>query len=180
MKRFGAGCRWQVSIAATLTLMMLSVATSGAGADAGSNSAAAKLCQKGGWEGLETFAGESFGGQGDCVAHAARGGVLVPKRVAALVFDIGPCSSILPDYEPGTFAPLNCPDASLVGSGLLPHSQVTMCEDGNCFLPLMTVTADGTLPNLVHFDCHDGVTYTFQATTAVGDSIVSAGQLCSV
>jgi hypothetical protein len=43
----------------------------------GGNSANAKLCQKGGWQTLQTTSGELFANQGECVSYAARGGTLV-------------------------------------------------------------------------------------------------------
>jgi hypothetical protein len=70
--------RWMRSVvAAALFAMLVGLAApAGAQADAGGNSANAKLCQKGGWEGLRGEDGERFTNTGDCVSYAARGGTL--------------------------------------------------------------------------------------------------------
>lgn len=43
-------------------------------ASAASNADNAKLCQKGGWETVQTATGDSFKNQGDCVSYTAQGG----------------------------------------------------------------------------------------------------------
>jgi hypothetical protein len=61
--------------------MLALIATAGFGlaglaspAGAAGNSANAKLCQKGGWQSLQTGSGGSFGNQGACVSYGAHGG----------------------------------------------------------------------------------------------------------
>jgi hypothetical protein len=49
-------------------------------AERGGNSAAAKACQKGGWEDLQRTNGTSFANQGACVSYAAKGGTLVSEQ----------------------------------------------------------------------------------------------------
>lgn len=57
-----------------LTASALLVGVSAAEAANGGNSAAAKPCQKGGWQDLATSTGESFATAGECVSYAAQGG----------------------------------------------------------------------------------------------------------
>jgi hypothetical protein len=49
----------------------------------GGNSANAKLCQKNGWEALQTSSGGTLSSQGDCVVYAANGGPLFAPRLTA-------------------------------------------------------------------------------------------------
>src|SRR5437764_6384913 len=64
-------------------------------ASAGGNSAAAMLCQHGGWQSLQSEAGSTFAGQSECVAYAAHGGRF--KQVISVASGGGG------DMSPGSF-----------------------------------------------------------------------------
>lgn len=109
---------------AALALAVLHGLASGAQAakaSGGGNSTAAKLCQKGGWQGLVTSSGQPLRGQGACVAYAAKGGTLSARPTSSLVFDLGTCT-------PGSGEFLICPTRSLVGFGLMPGADIVFCE----------------------------------------------------
>src|SRR5262249_59185638 len=60
------------------------LSTSGALHASLGNSAAAKQCQKGGWQTEKTGTGEAFTSEEACVAYAARGGVLYRPLLVAV------------------------------------------------------------------------------------------------
>jgi hypothetical protein len=55
----------------------------------GPNNASAKLCQKGGWEGLQTTAGPKFESEEECVSAAANGATLIATAQALCARDGG-------------------------------------------------------------------------------------------
>jgi hypothetical protein len=59
-----------------LGLMLFSGLAAPVAVTAQGNSANAKLCQKGGWQDLQTDQGEPFASQDACVSYAAQGGTL--------------------------------------------------------------------------------------------------------
>jgi hypothetical protein len=69
---------------------------------AGGNSANAKLCQQGGWQGLARQDNTGFSNQGECVSYAAQGGMLKTKpapgpiAVSEPMFNINGCSVRVP------------------------------------------------------------------------------------
>lgn len=161
--------RWHGIATAALALSILGVAASGAqAAGNGGNSAAAKLCQKGGWQDLVTSTGAPLTSQGECIAYAAQGGVLSPAPVASLVFDFGAC----PGHPSATAF---CPAATLVGSGLMPGAHVTECDGSvGCVETDIVVEPDGTLP--VQYasyarTCQVFHVYTLSTTTRTGTTI---------
>jgi hypothetical protein len=64
----------------------------------GGNSAAAKLCQKNGWQTLVHSDGTPFANQDDCVSYSAQGGTLTPALFANAAHD---CTTLFG----GTFVP---------------------------------------------------------------------------
>jgi hypothetical protein len=100
---------WGALLAAIAMLALVSD-VSAAPADSPGNSANAKACQKGGWQLLQTFAGQPFTSEMECTSYGAHGGVLVART---LVFSatVGSCLS------PGCWG-------QFTGSGLEPLSAV--------------------------------------------------------
>jgi hypothetical protein len=128
----------RVTGAAVFGLLLVGTTTVGAQARPAppgpGNSAAAKACQKGGWQNLVTSEGLAFASQDDCVAYAAHGGVLSLKPVAR-----------------GTLtATWTFTDGlSVSGSGLVPGSEVDLHgdQDGMPVAPFAVgvVDANGTI-----------------------------------
>ena len=88
--------RVRIGMSLGLAVVLGSLAASGsARADAAkgtpsdrSNTAAAKKCQKGGWQTLQTGAGDSFPNQDACVAYAATGGDLFRPLLVAVPSEV--------------------------------------------------------------------------------------------
>jgi Big-like domain-containing protein/hemolysin type calcium-binding protein len=152
-------------------LSLLSGAAGGAQAAeaiGGGSSTAAKLCQKGGWEGLVTSTGQPVSSEGTCVVDAAKGD-LVRSSTSSLVFELGTC---LPDS-------IVCPESSLVGYGLMPGAIILFCELGPDYTSDVchaagSVEQDGTVSDgfdSLYLECRTGWVFTFKTTTAAGTSI---------
>ncbi len=62
----------------SLALLALAMSAPLVAAKNGGNSANAKLCQNGGWMGVQGSDGTLFAGQGECVSYGAHGGTIVP------------------------------------------------------------------------------------------------------
>ena len=138
------------------------------------NSPNAKQCYKGGWQNLVGANGVAFAGEAECVAYAAKGGVLAPKPAASLVITFTGCTG-------DTI--IGCEFASIAGSGLQPGAPVFSCRDGECIpdFPNGYVQQDGTY----YFEgseaqCVAGSTYIYRSTTASGTTIDSNSFHCAV
>jgi hypothetical protein len=90
-----------VLLSCAMFALTVGVATATAGT--GSNSANAKLCQKGGWAKLIDSTGASFTGEEACVSYAAQGGVLTAKPKAQI-----DCESLHGTYRGETFFFFTC------------------------------------------------------------------------
>ena len=104
--RCGAGMQARVGAVLSVAVLALFVAT-GAALAGGGNSAVAKMCQKGGWENIQTGTGSPlvFADQDECVAFGARGGVMFAPKLTA---------------DP-THVPINT-DSIVTGTGFHPNS----------------------------------------------------------
>jgi hypothetical protein len=69
-------------VLALLLFVALGVGSSVATAGSGKN-ASAKMCQKNGWQQLQTSTGGTFANQSDCVSYGAGGGTLFGPSVTA-------------------------------------------------------------------------------------------------
>jgi hypothetical protein len=84
LPRFGHLPRRALVVA--FVVMVLLAAVPAVAFAGGGNSNSAKLCQKGGWTGLQGDTG-SFLSQDACVSYLAKGGTLFHPQVTATVFD---------------------------------------------------------------------------------------------
>jgi hypothetical protein len=144
-------------------LLLACLMVNGTALAGGGNSANAKLCQKGGWQELQTGSGGTFGSQDECVAFGAAGGAIfhpsltldpthVPEGVDSFITVSGfhPSSTgdltihVLPDG--GTFTFLNIPTTA---TGGLPPGVSTSFNSGAC--------ADGVTGAEVSFEDADGL-----------------------
>ena len=69
-------------VLAILVLGIAAAAQAALGAGGG-NALGAKLCQKNGWQTLQSSSGSPFASQSECVSHAANGGTLFAPKVTA-------------------------------------------------------------------------------------------------
>jgi hypothetical protein len=67
--------RLRHAAALTVGLTLACLVVSGPALAEGGNSANAKLCQKGGWQDLQSSSGGSFANQDECVSYGAGAGV---------------------------------------------------------------------------------------------------------
>ena len=86
--------RRTLALTGALVALTLSVGV-GTAAAGGGNSAAAKACQKGGWQTLVRQDGTAFTNTGDCVSYAAHGGALVPEGSHLITFDEFPVGTLI-------------------------------------------------------------------------------------
>ena len=117
-------------VAAIVTTLAVS---GGALAAKGGNSTSAKLCQKGGWDGLMDSSGAKFSNQDECVSYGAEGGAIYAlARVEVELCDDQPADGICVDttgfgLEPTTFVEttLTKNDAFLKVQGLIVQADGT-------------------------------------------------------
>jgi hypothetical protein len=105
------------------TLVALGVGSSIAQAGGG-NSVYAKLCQKNGWQTLESSSGGTFANQSACVAYSANGGTLFAPQLTAtdngcVVPALPPAVGYLDEWK--ITATGFTPDSSLTISGAGTH-----------------------------------------------------------
>ena len=127
-----------IVVVISLTALVLAAAVS---AGNGGNAAAAKLCQKGGWQDLYRGDGTSFASSADCVSHAAMGKTVHGGKLTATTEEVVGCSWIVDCYWSG----------QATGVGLLPGSTVYFSFNGEppyagYFFP---VADDGTFLGLM-------------------------------
>jgi len=115
-----------VALAVGLSLFTVAASSAFAG---GGNSSNAKLCQKQGWEGLQTDSGRTFTSDEDCTSYAANGGVFfTPSLTPTFRYCLGLNDQMYAFYD-------------FAGSGFHPNSAVSFREPGQAF-PFYTVTSD--------------------------------------
>ena len=158
-----------LALAALMTLVMALVLAAGALAADGGNSASAKLCQKGAWQGLMDSSANAFAGQDECVSYGAHGGAI---------------------YALATLKVERCPDQPFdglcvrtSGSGLAPTTLVTtpLLKNGApVTTEFLVVKADETVDGspFAHFEapCVDGNAYAATASGTSADSLSAPTQ----
>lgn len=142
-------------------------------ADTGTgNSAAAHVCQKGGYLTLQSDNGQPFANQDDCVGYAAQGGTLYDPQMTYTVNPNvpmgGQCGAITNVFAPSIWC------VAVTGSGFHPNSALTFTTklDGgpsNTF-PFGTTTDTGGFSIESFGTCSPGATFpdTITATDAQG------------
>jgi hypothetical protein len=114
-------------------------------AGAASNAANAKLCQKNGWQSLESSNGATFANQEGCVSYGAHGGQLFSPKLT-----ITPNSVVLDETFVVTatgFHPLS--DGTLIFSSAVFSDRVSEPTDANGVMT-SSVSFGGCFPNGVH------------------------------
>ncbi|OJY54318.1 MAG: hypothetical protein BGP03_04200 [Pseudonocardia sp. 73-21] len=117
----------------SLSLLLAPAAIADTG---GGNSAAAKMCQEGGYANYQRSDGTTFANEGACTSYSARGGMLVPIQVESVnisftpTFDPNYCNVIvvLENFAPSTTYP----------------AQLVVLDNGNSFNFTRSVMTDGT------------------------------------
>ena len=72
--------RWKRPTALAIVVLAGVIAAQAALGAAGGNALGAKLCQKNGWQALQTSSGGTFGSPGECASYAAVAGVQAAIR----------------------------------------------------------------------------------------------------
>jgi len=157
------------ALAVLATTVMALVLAAGALAASGGNSANAKLCQKGAWQGLMDSSANAFPSQDECVSHAAQGGAIY----ALAKLNVERCAD----------QPFDGLCVRTSGSGLAPTTFATtpLLKNG---VPVTTefliVEADGTVNGspFAHFEapCVDGNVYAATASGTSADSLSAPTQ----
>jgi hypothetical protein len=170
-----------LSLAAMLSLGVVAVALAGGGGGGKGkgNSAAAHLCQHGGWKGLHRTDGSAFKNGGACVSYAAKGGTL-----SAFDLSQGTC----PSGEPvGSVCVFLFGVGLEPGSGLIGFATATPGNTLLAFGPVAgsPVPANGIVDGLflVAAPCSTFASVSAQGTAvggaSVSDSMTSADVTCS-
>ena len=152
-------------LAAAVSALILAGAAVGA---PGGMSAAAKLCQRGGWAKLMDSTATPFAGTGSCVAYSARGGVVYPlAEITVELCAIQPSDGIC---------------VHVTGSGLKPGSAlVTTLYKNDVFLQFnsINVPASGQVTDSAQFfeaPCVAGNVYAGVSTGTSADSLTTPTQ----
>lgn len=139
----------------------LAVGFSVAFADNG-KSGIAKMCQKNGWQGLQTSTGVSFSSQDACVSYGAQGGTLFGPTLVASDDGCVPSFTPPPDFTN---------EWTIVATGFTPGSVVTI--NGARF-PLFVFDSSGSMTRHVFLPAADAgqmVTLTFVDDSGVHASV---------
>ncbi len=112
------------AVVATMAVTVLGLA-SPAGAAARGNNAAARACQKGGWQTAQTSTGGAFTSEDDCVSYGAHGGTVFTPQVDVTLS----CNSNAPSFVFITevvsgFHPNSTGDGQVIVT--LPFSTITL------------------------------------------------------
>jgi hypothetical protein len=147
--------RFTLMVAALLALIAVLASGGTAAAAPGGNSSAAQTCLDGGFENYTRPDGTTFENAGQCVAYAARGGVLIEIDVVT-----GPSISIvLPDTSGGTH--------TIVVSAFTPDTAVTLLalyapSTNSDFITGFTTDGEGNVS--IPLTCPGGVNETVNVT----------------
>jgi hypothetical protein len=131
----------------------------------GGNSAAAKLCQKGGWQTFEQSNGAPFASQSDCVSYAAGGGTLFLPTLT-----ITQTAVCVQSSATGNFVY----EWSEQGTGFTPNSSLTITTDGDSLT--LPTPFDSTGAKTVHF-IPDSAGETLSVTWTDGNGVHASATL---
>jgi len=162
--------RMKPPVAALAVVVLVAVpvlAASPAGAAAGGNSANAHLCQKGGWQTVETNTGGSFANQDACVSYGAKGGTIYAPKV---VLTHASCvTSFIGQMTTG--------DMTVSGTGFHPASNLSLTNPPPFFLQAGSVgstdaggawSGNFSTGQLVADEAHSSVTLNVTLTDSQG------------
>jgi hypothetical protein len=146
---------WVLCAAAVALIVGVGIATAGGG-----NSTNAKKCQKGGWQQVYRTNGTGFASQDECVAYAAKGGVVTSARLVIttdVLFECaaGSCWGVLT----GSGLAANAPISIFAATGLTGGT---------------VADADGNIDLVPLFSCGSGYTGVYATSTAADGATITS------